>query len=170
MTSIIKVDTLQKANGATPTAADLGINTTGTVLQVVNTRFNNIMSTTSQTYTTTGHNVTITPKSTNSRIIITLNGGAWYISGGRTTMTMYRTISGGSAVNLGAGSGNILAIREGTTGASYNPHSIAAIDTPNTTSAITYDTRILVETSGQTSYYSYPTYGYIELIAYEIAG
>lgn len=35
MTSIIKVDTLQKANGATPTAADLGINTTGTVLQVV---------------------------------------------------------------------------------------------------------------------------------------
>jgi len=34
MTSIIKVDTLQKANGATPTAADLGINTTGTVLQV----------------------------------------------------------------------------------------------------------------------------------------
>ena len=35
MTSIIKVDTLQKANGATPTAADLGINVTGTVLQVV---------------------------------------------------------------------------------------------------------------------------------------
>ena len=37
MTSIIKVDTLQKANGATPTAADLGINTTGTVLQVKQT-------------------------------------------------------------------------------------------------------------------------------------
>ena len=35
MTSILKVDTLQKADGATPTAADLGINTTGNLLQVV---------------------------------------------------------------------------------------------------------------------------------------
>ena len=34
MTSIIKVDTLQKANGATPTAADLGINTTGNFINV----------------------------------------------------------------------------------------------------------------------------------------
>lgn len=33
MTSIIKVDTLQKANGATPTAADLGINVAGNVLK-----------------------------------------------------------------------------------------------------------------------------------------
>jgi hypothetical protein len=39
MTSIIKVDTLQKANGATPTAADLGINTSGNVLQVDNGLF-----------------------------------------------------------------------------------------------------------------------------------
>ena len=35
MTSIIKVDQIQTASGSTPTATDLGINTTGTVLQVV---------------------------------------------------------------------------------------------------------------------------------------
>ena len=35
MTSIIKVDQIQLANGSTPTAADLGINTTGSVLQVL---------------------------------------------------------------------------------------------------------------------------------------
>ena len=34
MSSIIKVDQIQLANGSTPTAADLGINTTGSVLQV----------------------------------------------------------------------------------------------------------------------------------------
>ena len=35
MTSIIKVDTLQKANGATPTAADLGISGQH-ILQITN--------------------------------------------------------------------------------------------------------------------------------------
>jgi len=34
MTSIIKVDTIQTTAGTAPTAGDLGINTTGTVLQV----------------------------------------------------------------------------------------------------------------------------------------
>ena len=34
MTSILKVDNIQKANGSVPTANDLGINTTGNVLQV----------------------------------------------------------------------------------------------------------------------------------------
>jgi len=34
MTSILKVDNIQKANGSTPTTSDLGLNTTGTILQV----------------------------------------------------------------------------------------------------------------------------------------
>lgn len=32
MTSIVKVDAIQKVNGSTPTAADLGLNITGTLL------------------------------------------------------------------------------------------------------------------------------------------
>ncbi len=35
MTSIIKVDQIQTLAGTAPTAADLGINVTGSVLQVV---------------------------------------------------------------------------------------------------------------------------------------
>lgn len=170
MTSIIKVDTLQTASGSTPTAADLGINTTGTVLQVVNTRFNLSMSTQSTTYVQTGHNVTITPTSTSSRISIALNGGSWYALGTRSMMTMFRTISGSSSVNLGDGSGGNLSIMQGTTGSSYLPHSLLVMDSPNTTSATTYDTRVFVETATKTTYYSYPSYGFIELIAYEIAG
>jgi hypothetical protein len=170
MTSIIKVDQIQTVAGATPKAADLGINTTGTVLQVVNTRFNLSMSTSNTTFTQTGHNVTITPTSTSSRIIIALNGGSWYALNTRSMLTVFRTVSGGSSVNLGDPTDGVLAIKEGTTGSSYLPHSLLVIDSPNTTSATTYDTRLFVETANTTTYYSYPTYGYIELIAYEIAG
>jgi len=71
MTSIIKVDTLQKANGGTPTAADLGINTTGNVLQVGSGVFTGHMSIGSSAYTNvTDLSVTLTPKSTNSKFIL----------------------------------------------------------------------------------------------------
>jgi hypothetical protein len=71
MTSIIKVDTLQKANGATPTAADLGINTSGNVLQVGNGLFTGHMSIGTYNYTNvTNLSVTLTPKSTNSIFIL----------------------------------------------------------------------------------------------------
>ena len=71
MTSIIKVDTLQKANGGTPTAADLGINTTGNTLQVGNGVFTGEMSIGSSVYTNvTNLSVTLTPKSTNSKFIL----------------------------------------------------------------------------------------------------
>ena len=69
MTSIIKVDTLQKANGATPTAADLGINTTGTVLQVVQaTHSSQISSSTGSAFNIT--TVDITPRSATSKFLV----------------------------------------------------------------------------------------------------
>ena len=85
MTSIIKVDTLQKANGATPTAADLGINTTGSVLKV--SHFTNNTRTslgTSQQYSLwSGINVVKTVS--NSKLIITgqlcFRGGSSYFMG-----------------------------------------------------------------------------------------
>lgn len=40
MSSIIKVDAIQKADGTTPTANDLGLNTTGNVIQAVNVTAN----------------------------------------------------------------------------------------------------------------------------------
>jgi hypothetical protein len=71
MTSILKVDTLQKANGGTPTAADLGINTSGNVLQVDNGLFTGHMSIGTYNYTNvTNLSVTLTPKSTNSIFIL----------------------------------------------------------------------------------------------------
>ena len=70
MTSIIKVDTLQKANGATPTAADLGINVAGNVLQTVTHLTDDQTLTTSTTWAdVSGSSVSFTPKFANSKII-----------------------------------------------------------------------------------------------------
>jgi hypothetical protein len=76
MSSIIKVDTIQTAAGGTPTAADLGLNTTGSVLQVVEERYTARVSTSSTGWSTTGFTVSITPKSTNSKILVSLHMGA----------------------------------------------------------------------------------------------
>ena len=92
MTSIIKVDTLQKANGGTPTAADLGINTTGTVLQAV--RNGNLnsghISTTSTSFTATGIYVDITPKKIGSTILVDFYSGMVHqVTGGEMYIKMY---------------------------------------------------------------------------------
>ena len=80
MTSIIKVDQIQTASGATPTAADLGINTAGTVLQVKSTTLTNRHSISGygdvDVGADIGLNVIITPKSSSSQFLITVNVGA----------------------------------------------------------------------------------------------
>jgi len=76
MASIIKVDTIQTAAGGTPTAADLGLNTTGSVLQVVEERYTARVSTSSTNWSSTGFTASITPKSTSSKILVSLHMGA----------------------------------------------------------------------------------------------
>ena len=44
MASIIRVNQIQTTAGAVPTAADLGLNVTGTVLQVVNHQFGSVLN------------------------------------------------------------------------------------------------------------------------------
>ena len=52
MTSIIKVDQIQKANGATPTAADLGLNVAGTIVRMGSQQHSNYAQTGSSSYVT----------------------------------------------------------------------------------------------------------------------
>ena len=70
MTSIIKVDTLQKANGATPTAADLGINITGNIIQTVVKTSSTVVTQTSFAITGFGLSQSFTPKFASSKILI----------------------------------------------------------------------------------------------------
>jgi len=102
MTSIIKVDTLQKANGATPTAADLGINITGNTLQTIYSEYATYGSSTSTSFFAMPLSATITPKFSNSKILVTVSLNGMYITGnGRVvTQELYKRIGGGSASSV----------------------------------------------------------------------
>jgi hypothetical protein len=71
MTSIIKVDQIQTAAGATPTAADLGINVAGTVLQVKTASINSVAtySNSASSSEIAGLGITFTPKFSNSLLV-----------------------------------------------------------------------------------------------------
>jgi hypothetical protein len=70
MTSIIKVDQIQLADGTAPTAADLGF-AAGSVLQVISAKHSTSTTTTSSsTFADTGLTATITPKYSNSKIAV----------------------------------------------------------------------------------------------------
>lgn len=74
MSSIIKVDQIQKADGSTPTAGDLGLNTTGSVLQVKQISSATITSTTSSSWTDTGISWTFdNALRSGSKVLVTLN-------------------------------------------------------------------------------------------------
>ncbi len=70
MTSIIKVDQIQTASGTTPTAADLGLNVSGNVLQVVVKTSSTVVTQTSSAITGFGLSQSFTPKFASSKILI----------------------------------------------------------------------------------------------------
>ncbi len=150
--SILKVDTLQPATGARVLSA-------GHVVQVVHQPFNTSMNTTSTSFVTTGHSATITPTSSSSKILISVQGGSWHISASQAFLTLYRGSS-----NLADTYG--LALNDANP---YVPHSFIYYDTPNTTSATTYTSYLRVSNSSNTSYYSYPSYGKMGMTVMEIA-
>jgi len=68
--STIKVDTIQTRAGAVPKASDLGLNITGSVLQVVSADASSQENTTSSSYVaSSGVTLSITPSSTSSKIL-----------------------------------------------------------------------------------------------------
>lgn len=77
MSSILKVDQIQNAAGGVPTAADLGLNVTGSVLQVVRngSRYASHVSTSSSSFVASGIYVDITPKEIGSTILVDFYSG-----------------------------------------------------------------------------------------------
>jgi hypothetical protein len=85
MTSIIKVDQIQTAAGATPTAGDLGINTTGTVLKVSHFTNNTNTSLSAVNPYSLWSGINVIKSVSNSKLIITgqlcFRGGSSYFMG-----------------------------------------------------------------------------------------
>ena len=163
--------TLPVANGGTAITSGFinGTATPGKVLQVVTddhaTRF--VTSSTSFV-AATGYEIVITPSATSSKVfLINSGGGGDSESAGRILYgTYYRTISGGSATHIGGDAEGISQV--------YNagertqaPLNMSMLDSPSTTSAITYQIYIR-SSSGQVSYNN--NEGSAKFTAFEIAG
>jgi hypothetical protein len=152
--STIKVDTVQKLNGSVPKASDLGLNVTGSVLQVQSS-----ILTTHFTFTTTsfaditGLTVNITPSSSNSKILVTAHLGA--VSGGGAHAQIFgfardSTVIGQSTASVTTAGG--IGRYTGGSGAADNFESMSfqVLDSPSTTSQVTY--KLQGKTTGSTTY------------------
>ena len=139
MASIIKVDQIQTAAGGTPTAADLGINTTGSVLQVVQAVKDDTFSSTSTSWTDiTSLSVSITPISTSSKIMLFV-----CLHGGGTGQTpRFKVLRNSTDVGVGIAAGSRVRAGFGT-GYARDSNQIQSmnwsyLDSPNTISSIVY--------------------------------
>ncbi len=137
MTSILKVSTIQNTAGTAPTAADLGLNVTGSVLQVKQISTGVFLSTTNTSYVDmTNMTLSITPSSTSSKILILASlsvaaqrSGTVDIHGSTRLMRDTTEISRHNIRTYDFGVGGIYIM--GTLAYSYT-------DAPSTTSAVTY--------------------------------
>ena len=101
MTSILKVNQIQNTAGAVPTAGDLGLNVTGTVLQVVSTTKTDTWSGTPGAgvfLDITGLSVAITPTSTTSKILVTFSTN---VSANAVSTTGVRLMRDSTAISVG---------------------------------------------------------------------
>ena len=136
MASIIKVDTIQTAAGGTPTAGDLGLNTTGTVLQVVqgapltsstglnNSSYASIMS------------VTITPTASNSSFLLMFSGLVDAIGDSYWDARYAKTVDGATTTIFDEWANT--ALNFGSANQHGTGYAMNYLDSPNTTSEIVY--------------------------------
>ena len=153
-----------QANGITKaTLSSAGFSSPGHVLQVVQAQIATTQSTTSTSNVASGLQASITPSSTSSKILIMLNGGnAWNNTNAKNVLvTLYRD---GSAVETGPH-----AIIQNTSGTNSFKSSWSAcyLDSPSTTSSITYEPYYKVNSG--TGYFNEATLR-VMLTLMEIAG
>jgi hypothetical protein len=140
--STLKTNTIQAATGTTLniatghklSGAAGSIVAPGQVVQTVVSSTNTPVSIASSSFVSTNHAVTITPKFSNSKILLTVFGGhAW--NGNNVNKVRVFTIYRGST-DLGHGTGGIWTHYCNAFNA--QPHAGSVLDSPNTTSATTY--------------------------------
>jgi len=177
MTSILKVDNIQKANGSTPTAGDLGINTTGSVLDVYqDTSITQSGANNTTSYNSTGLFLTITPKSSSSKFLLSFNGAVhnnlangWVVANivlNPTSSTDINTVMTGGTLMTDQDKG-MAHVVFGV--ANYRAMlSGSILHAPNTTSPVTYNV-VFAKYSTGNAYWAISN-GLTSLTAMEIGG
>ena len=137
----------------------------GSVLQVVQTQLTSIQSFSTTSYswaTVTGASVSITPTSSTNKILVMFSAQAQTYTPAPYYATYLRITRNGTAVGVGGGSGLQTGTFTSSMSGQYNAASVSQIflDSPATTSAITYQLQVTGESSTTVvggSYGSYPT-------------
>lgn len=144
MSSLIKVDAIQLANGGTATAASLGLNVTGSVLQVVQATLQGGWTTTSSSWADiTGLSVDITPTSASSKFLVDFDvtGGN---NGGGAGVKIVRVLDG---VSTNIMNGESWSTRTPSSVGNYYTYGdnnsqitngVCKLDAPSTTLQLTY--------------------------------
>ena len=135
----------------------------GKILQVVNAALLADTNTTSTSYTSTGLSVTLTPTSSSSTVFITLQGGGGQISSGSSLKLTILRGSTDIAPNHSLIS-NVFSDAD----THFVTHSIAVLDSPNTTNSTTYT--VHMKTNTGTIQFCNSDKGNPVLTAFEIAG
>ena len=136
--SEIRVDAIKTRAGAVPKAVDVGLNITGTVLQVVGESFNANESTTSSSYVSSNITVSITPSSTSSKILTICSPAIRVYNNSSADAT------GHFALSRNSGSSYLYEARircydYGNSGALLDESATKMfLDSPSTTSSLTY--------------------------------
>ena len=149
MTSIIKVDQIQTAAGGVPTAADLGLNVSGSVVQIHTAYFTQTDSLAYSTATRTLINLlqtSFTPKYATSKLIVEIRICGEFSNAGAVYNSMFYVARNGTPVGEAAQSGSrLMGIAppalsyEGTDGATtMESMYLSFVDTADNTSARTY--------------------------------
>ena len=147
MTSIIKVDQIQNAAGGTPTAGDLGLNVSGSVLQVKYFDNDTAISLSTALTWTDVITVSFAPLYATSKVLLIAKTSIAGPSGNYDTsmrLTRNGTAIGGNndPSGLFAG-GNILASTGYTSGESGETIGGQYLDSPATTSAVSYKIQVI---------------------------
>jgi len=151
MASILGVETLQHTNGTTAATikSDGTFYPTGGIVQVKQSFKDDVFSTTGTTAheDITGLSVSITPKSTSSKILVTLHLGCIGVTtNGAASIRIYRdsTVIGDSDQGTSdLRDGSIVFYHNNQTGIGV-PISFSFLDSPSTASATTYKAGIYV--------------------------
>jgi len=115
----------------------------GSVLQVVQTEASSSFSTTNSTVQDTGHSASITPSSSSNKILVSVSWVGYNNSAGRTYKAyLYRGATKIYGQHLGE-----------DTGLAFRSNAIITLDSPSTTSSVTYTMYVGTDGVG-TAYYS----------------
>ena len=174
MASKIKVDQLETADGSGTIALQNQLSgmtsasmPTGSVLQVVENVYSTAVQSGTQSMVDTGLTATITPSSTSSKILVMVNQPLTVSTDTSTSRDIAFSICRGSTEIL-AGTGDAKA-DSGTTHRYPAYNNLKKLDSPNTTSAVTYKTRFKVN-AGSCDVFAQQHGGSSTMILMEIAG